>query len=113
MYALLWVIYPSEAGVSGLQVLNYYALYSGLSLGFFNIIFAYQVIRFTRGKTSRRKTLIVAALTLFIPLIAILYGWPVMFSSRVFAYVGPIPIQLITGLSLMHLAGQEQSTSPW
>jgi len=113
VYALLWVIYPSEAGVPGLQVLNYYALYSGLSLGFFNIIFAIQVIRFIRGESSKNKTLLAGALSLFIPIIAILAAWPAMISARVFAYIGPIPIQFVIGLLLIHLLPPEESTKPW
>ena len=74
VYALLWVIYPPEAGVSGFQLLNYYALYSGISLGFFNIVFAVQIIRFMRGVSSRKVTLLAGALTLFVPATAILAG---------------------------------------
>jgi hypothetical protein len=112
-YAVLWVVYPSEAGVSGLQVLNFYALYSGLSLGFFNIVFAIQVVRFIKGKSKKRNTLLAGALTLFVPTTAILAAWPVMIAARVFVYIGPIPIQLVTGLLLIHFAGPKEITSPW
>ncbi|RDE12100.1 MAG: hypothetical protein C4K48_10470 [Candidatus Thorarchaeota archaeon] len=112
-YALLWAIYPPESSMSGLQVLTYYALSTGLSLGFFNIIFAFQVIRFTRGATSKRNTLLVGALTLVLPITSLIVAFPTMISSGAFVYIGPIPIQLITGLLLMHLAGPKEPVSPW
>ncbi|MHA1663299.1 MAG: hypothetical protein ACTSVR_08605 [Candidatus Thorarchaeota archaeon] len=112
-YALLWVIYPSEAGVSGLQVLNYYALYSGLSLGFFNIVFAFQVIRFIRGTASKRNTLFAGVLTLFIPTLFFIAAGSAMLSARVFTYIGPVPIQLATGFLLMRFAGPKEITTPW
>jgi len=113
MYALFWAIYPPESMMGGLQILNYFSLTAGLSLGFFNIIFAFQVIRYIRGKTSKRSTLVVGALTLVLPIISLIVAWPVMLSSGVFVYIGPIPIQLATGLLLMRLAGPKEITSPW
>jgi hypothetical protein len=113
IYALFWAIYPPESSMSGLQVLNYYALPTGLSLGVFNIAFTFQVIRFIRGAASRRNTLLVGALTLAIPIISLIAAWPAMALSGVFVYIGPIPIQLVTGLLLMYLAGPKESTSPW
>jgi len=112
-YALLWAIYPPESSMSGLQVLNYYALSTGLPLGFFNIIFAFQVIRFTRGATSKRNTLLVGALTLVLPITSLIVTLPAMVSSGFFVYIGPIPIQLAAGLLLMYLAGPKEPTSPW
>ncbi len=113
IYALFWAIYPPESSLGGLQVLNYYSLTAGLMLGFFNIIFAFQVIRYIRGKTSKRSTLVAGALTLVLPILSLVAALPVMLSSGVFVYIGPIPIQLATGLLLMHLAGPKEITSPW
>jgi len=113
VYALFWAIYPQDSSMRGLQVLNEYALPTTLPLGFFNIVFAFQVIRFTRGKASRRNTLLVGALTLVLPITSMIAALPAMVSSGFFVYIGPIPIQLITGLLLMHLAGPKEPVSPW
>ena len=112
-YALFWAIYPSESSIGGLQVLNSYSVPIGISLGFFNILFAFQVIRYIKGASSKRKTLVVGALTLVLPIISLIVSWPAMISSGIFVYIGPIPIQLVTGLLLMHLAGPKEITSPW
>ena len=112
-YALFWAIYPPASGVGGLHVLTYVSLTSSLSLGFFNIIFAFQVIRYIKGKTRKKSTLVAGALTLVLPIISLLAAWPVMISLGFFVYIGPIPIQLATGLLLMHLAGPKEITSPW
>ena len=113
IYALFWAIYPPESSLGGLHVLNYYSLTAGLMLGFFNLIFAFQVIRYIRGKTSKRSTLVAGALTLVLPIISLIAALPVMLSSGVFVYIGPIPIQLATGFLLMHFAGPKEITSPW
>ncbi|MFW9843184.1 MAG: hypothetical protein ACFFEV_01280 [Candidatus Thorarchaeota archaeon] len=112
-YALFWAIYPPTSSPSGLQVMTYYSLSAGLPLGFFNIIFAFQVIRFIRGRSSKRKTLVVGALTFVIPIISLIIALPAMISFGVFVYIGPIPIQLAIGLILMHFAGPKEVTSPW
>jgi hypothetical protein len=113
VYALFWAIYPPESAFSGLQVMTDSALTTGISLGFFNIIFAFQVVRFTRGTTSRRNTLLVGALTLAIPVMSLVLTWPTMAASGVFVYIGPIPVQLVTGLLLMYLAGPKEPVAPW
>ena len=113
VYALFWAIYPQDSSMRGLQVLNEYALPTGLSLGFFNIICAFRVIRFTRGATSKRNTLLVGALTLVLPITSLIVTLPAMVSSGFFVYIGPIPIQLAAGLLLMYLAGPKEPTKPW
>ena len=114
MYALFWTIYPSGFPWGGLQVLTYYSLTAGLSLGFFNILFAFQLIRYIRGKTSRKRTLVVGALTLVLPMYSMTVALPIMLLSGNFSFIGPIPIQLITGLLLMRVAGPpEEPTTPW
>ena len=113
IYALFWGLYPPETGMGGLQVLTFFTLTAGLSLGFFNIIFAIQVIRYVRGETGRKSTLVAGVLTLVLPIISLIIALPFMLSSEIFVYIGPIPIQLVTGLLLMHFAGPKEITSPW
>lgn len=113
MYALFWAIYPPASSIGGLQILTYYSLTAGLSLGFFNIIFAFQVIRYIRGTASKKSTLVAGALSLVLPIISLIAALPNMLASGAFVYIGPIPVQLATGLLLMHLAGPKEITSPW
>ncbi|TFG32764.1 hypothetical protein EU528_02310 [Candidatus Thorarchaeota archaeon] len=111
--ALFWGIFPPVAPASGFQILDDYWLPGSLSLGFFNIIFAFLVIRYIRGETSKRKTLVVGAMTIVVPLIAFFSALPLMISREVFAYIGPIPIQYVIGRLLMHFAGPKEVTTPW
>jgi hypothetical protein len=111
--ALFWGIFPPVGSVGGFQILNGYYLHTSLSLGFFNIIFAFQVILFIRGKSSKRKTLAVGAMTIIVPLIAFVSAMQYMVSFESFAYIGPIPIQPVIGLLLMRFLGPEEPTTPW
>ena len=111
--ALFWAIFPSEVSFGGLQVLNLNALSFGIPLGFFNIIFAFQVIRFLRGDTSRRRTLLSGISTLVIPLASLIMALPFMLTWGIFVYIGPIPVQLVTGLILVYYFGPKEPTTPW
>ena len=111
VYALLWAIDPP--GASGLQVLNGPALSMGIPLGFFNILFALQVVRYTREEVGKTSTLIAAALTLVLPLLSLIVTLPYMITYSQFVYIGPIPIQLITGLLMMRAVRQPDPTQPW
>jgi len=113
VYALLWAIYPPSSRHNGLEIFTYSSLSTGLSIGFINIIFALQVIRYIRGDASRKSTLVAGALTLVLPIVSLLVAWPLMVVSGTFAYIGPIPIQLITGLLLMRFAGPKEITASW
>lgn len=113
VYALLWAIYPQSSRHDGLEILTYSSLSAGFSFGFFNIIFAFQVVRYIRGEASRKNTLVAGAFTLVLPIVSLIVAWPIMFISGTFAYIGPIPIQLVTGLLLMHFAGPKEITSSW
>ena len=111
--ALFWAIYPPVAAVSGFRMLDDYSLPGGFYIGFFNIVFAFMVIRFIRGDSSKRKTLAVGALTTLIPLVSLVFTWPLMVSKESFPYLGPIPIQLAIGLLLMRFIGPKEPTTPW
>ena len=113
IHALLWAIFPPEFSFGGLQVLNLNALSFGIPLGFLNIVFAFQVVRYFRGETSRRRTLLAGISTLIIPFASLMMALPFMLSSGVYVYIGPIPVQLITGLILVYSVGPKEPTSPW
>jgi hypothetical protein len=111
VYALLWAIDPP--GAMGFQILNYWALSMGLPLGFFNILFAFQVVRYTREEAGKMSTLIAGCLTLVLPFTSLAVTLPYMIMNSYFVYIGPIPIQLITGLFLMKAARKPEPTKPW
>ena len=111
VYALLWAIDPP--GAFGLQVLNGPALSMGIPLGFFNILFALQVVRYTREEVGKTSTLAAAVLTLLLPLTSLIVTLPYLITYPQFVYIGPIPIQLITGLVLMRVARKPEPTQPW
>jgi hypothetical protein len=111
--ALIWAIFPPSSPTSGFQILDGNWLQGSLPLGFFNIVFAFQVIRFIRGKSSKVKTLAVGVMTIIIPMIAFFGMLPYMISRQIFVYVGPIPIQLVIGLFLMRFFAPEEPTTPW
>ena len=113
IHALLWAIFPPEFSYGGLQILNLIALSFGIPLGFLNIIFAFQVVRYFRGETSKRRTLLAGISTLIVPFTSLIIVLPIMISSGLYVYIGPIPVQLITGLLLMYFAGPKEPTSPW
>ena len=110
---LLWAFYPSGSSLGGLHVLDMWSLAPGLLLGVFNIIFSFQVIRYIRGESGKRKTVAVGVLTLVPPIMFLISVIPFMLTWSIFVYIGPIPIQLAIGLLLMHFAGPKEITSPW
>jgi len=111
VYAILWAIDPP--GAFGFQILTSEALSMGPILGIFNILFAIQVVRYTKEETGKMGTLIVGCLTLFLPLTSLLVTLPFMIMNSYFVYIGPIPIQLIVGLFLMKAARKPEPTQPW
>ncbi|TFG97429.1 hypothetical protein E4H12_08600 [Candidatus Thorarchaeota archaeon] len=111
--ALFWAIFPPAAPVSGFQMLNINYFQGTLIFGFFNIVFAFQVIRFIRGKSGKIKTLAAGAMTIVVPLIAFIFAMRYMIMFQYFTYVGPIPIQFVIGLLLMHFVPPEEPTTPW
>jgi hypothetical protein len=81
------------------------------------MLFAIQVIRFRKGDASKKSTIICGILTLVFPMLSVLTAWSyvmeyVSFTGN-FVYVGPIPVQLITGLLLVRLSKQWRVTKPW
>ena len=110
---LLWAIFPPKSPTSGFQILDTHWLQGSLTLGFFNILFAFLVIGFIRGRSSRIKPLAAGAMTIVIPLLAFLRYLPYMILNEYFVYIGPIPIQLIIGLVLMRTLAPKEPTTPW
>lgn len=125
--AVTWIYLPSywdmnhsAFGVSGggLHILNPSAMIMSLIFSIFNLIFAFQVIRFCKGKASKRSTLVSGVLTLVLPLLMAWQAYSMsviefMVGTGNFVYVGPIPIQLIVGLILMRFSGPWSIETPW
>ena len=117
--ALFWAIFPPVAPANGLapasgfQILDGNWLQGSLPLGFFNIVFAFQVIRYIRGRSGKWKTLAAGATTLVVPIISFIFYLRYMIMNDYFVYIGPIPIQLVIGLLLMRSLGPKEPTKPW
>jgi hypothetical protein len=125
--AVLWVYLPSYWDMNtgafgimggGLHILNPSATVLSLMFTIFNLIFAYQVIRFCKGETSKRSAIIPGVLSLVLPLLMAWQGYSMyviefMLGTGSFVYIGPIPIQLIVGLILMRLFGPWEIETPW
>ncbi|MFW9892145.1 MAG: hypothetical protein ACFFFO_08085 [Candidatus Thorarchaeota archaeon] len=132
-YALIWTYIPYGANLDlvGTSILGIYlsidpnSIFSGLHIlhplvmmwvpvyGGFNILFAVQVVRYSKGKTSLRNTIIAGLLTLAIPLYEVAIFLPYMLSDGYLRIIGPIPIQLIVGLILIKKYGPKPLATPW
>jgi len=132
IYALLWAYIPPSAnwdlaGTSifgifllidpssvfyGLHILNPLVLLWAPVNGFFNILFAVQVIRYIQDKTSMKKTIIAGVLTLVIPLYQTFLYLPYLLAIGLY-FIGPIPIQLVVGLLIARKYGPKPADAPW
>ena len=132
IYALLWAYIPSAnldiAGTSifgiflpidpssvfyGFHILNPLVLLWAPVNGFFNILFAVQVIRYIQDKTSMKKMLIAGVLTFTIPLYQAFLFLPHLLMIGHFYYIGPIPIQLIVGILIARKYSPKPMDAPW
>ncbi|MFW9847855.1 MAG: hypothetical protein ACFFF4_01880 [Candidatus Thorarchaeota archaeon] len=98
----------------GLHILNPLLLLWVPVSGIFNLLFAVQVIRYSKEQASFRSTIILGLLTLAMPLFqTFLYLPYVLTYSSYFPYTGPIPIQLILGFYFMKKYGPKEVDAPW
>ncbi|MFW9800463.1 MAG: hypothetical protein ACFFD9_08505, partial [Candidatus Thorarchaeota archaeon] len=102
----------------GFHLLNRNALPYLLFHNVFGFAFAIAVVLRCTGRISRRKTLILGALTMFFPItnalsaIPVLLEWYKIGIDPLF-YVGPIPIQLAIGLYIMRTSSPPELSGPW
>lgn len=103
----------SYSVVYGLHILNPLVLMWAPVFGIFNILFAVQVVRYTKGKATLRSTILVGLLTLAMPLFQTLIYLPDALKYWDIPYIGPIPIQLIVGLCIVKKYSPEPLETPW
>ncbi len=111
VFAILWVILPGGSYPSGFQLLSQTYVLLGIILGIFNILFGVQVHRFCRKQTSWNKVILSGALTLVVPFVFL-----AVFLFSLLAhptYIGPIPIQLLIGLTIAWLLKTPEEETPW
>ena len=111
VFAILWVILPGGSYPSGFQLLSPTYVLLGIILGIFNILFGVQVYRFCRKQTSWNKVILSGALTLVVPFVFL-----AVFLFSLLAhptYIGPIPIQLLIGLTIAWLLKTPEEETPW
>jgi len=109
----LYIPVDSSNVFYGLHILNPMILLMVPVYGFFNILFAVQVVRYAQAKTSMSKTALVGLLTLAIPLYEIFIFVPYMLSNGYLHFTGPIPIQLIVGLLIAKKYSPKPPETPW
>jgi hypothetical protein len=97
----------------GIHILNPLVLIWVPFFGLFNILFAIQVVRHTKGKASLKSTIVVGLLTLAMPLYQTTIYLPIVLRYSYFSYTGPIPIQLILGLCIIKKYSPKPIESPW
>ncbi|NHI83034.1 MAG: hypothetical protein EAX81_01845 [Candidatus Thorarchaeota archaeon] len=106
----LWAFIPSFS--EKVILLDLPWMIYGLAGGFVNIFFALNVIRYCEDRISWDELLWTGLLTLSIPFLSLALLIPTMISTGVFAYLGPIPIQLVIGLWIAKRAGDIHLHSP-
>jgi hypothetical protein len=108
--ALTWTYFPPSGnwnpmglGVEGYGFffLNPSVFINTFPISFLSFLFAVQVIRFRMGEASQKQTLQLGVLSILPPTLWGLMGYVVVFQSKLFTYVGPIPIQLLLGYLFM------------
>ncbi len=111
IHSLLWGIMPG--GTGSLLFDSYLIVGRGLFYGIFNIWFGIAVIRYFKDNSRRTMVLISASLSMVFPIFLAVQSWPWLRYSATLVYLGPIPIQLITGLILMRVVRQSEPIQPW
>ena len=124
--AVLWVQFPSywdsNTGAfgsrgGGLRLLDPIIIINTLPFWIVNLLFAIQAIRFRKGDASNTSTIACGILTLALPLLSVLTGWSYVIEYTSFTgnlvYIGPIPVQLITGLLLVRFSKHWRVITPW
>jgi hypothetical protein len=82
--------------------------------GVFNILFAIWFARFYRQTASTRSTVFLGSLTLLVPSILAAVAWVGLPPDVALGvYMGPVPIQLATGLLLMYLVKRVRIGELW
>jgi hypothetical protein len=96
---------------SGITFLNPDATFPNTTMTGLSILFGVAVIYYCRGKVSRKTVYLTAILSILLPFytgIAIIIS---CLSHDLFVYSGPIPIQILIGLSITHFTGLRKDDS--
>ncbi|MHA2153503.1 MAG: hypothetical protein ACXAAQ_16135 [Candidatus Thorarchaeota archaeon] len=113
IHSLLWGIMPGNSSFESLLRDSYLIIGRGLFYGIFNIWFGIAVIRYFKDNSRRTMVLMSALLSIIFPFFLAVLSLPWLSYSTTQVYLGPIPIQLITGLILMRIGRQSESIQPW
>ena len=92
-----------------LSYMNPFMFWQLFTLGFFNLFFLYRMYKYYDGRTTKLNTITVGIFSVVLPLILAM-----VFPGYILGYyVGPIPIQFICGLIIMHRIPGPEIRSPW
>ena len=76
------------------------------------LLFAYTLMRYLKGESSRKNVWIYAVLSQ-VPFSLYVLGSSVAISWPGFSIGGPIPLLIVVGLTIAHFKGKEPSTTRW
>jgi hypothetical protein len=91
---------------------------SGFSLTFMRLVFVYQIHRYLRSRTTKKRTIIVGILSELQTVIMILPVFVILSLLRTFELVSgfwffPIPVLLLVGLVIIRVIPVTEVESPW
>ncbi|MGY5859138.1 MAG: hypothetical protein RTU63_07200 [Candidatus Thorarchaeota archaeon] len=98
-YGLLWKLEGLNISFNTLWGDSYF-LVQAIPILVLNIIFVLEIVRYYKALVSRKRVVIVGALSFLIPLIISTISFMVFPISE--AYVGPMPFLLIAGLIMLY-----------
>ena len=102
-YGLFWVLgYPLFSSY-GFHILSPSLWISSCSLSIFNLLFAFLLVRYFQGRTSKQHVLLIGVVSLIYPaLFVLMQAWFFSLPPYMTSIVWPIPIQFIIGLILLY-----------
>ena len=103
--ATLWGIGPVGSPDSQFHIFHPLEMIPGLFLSFPNIAFSGQIIRYLKGKTTYRRTIMLGILGFLFPFTFTLNIMVSLLQYGYFVYSGSLPFQIMMGIVLMKYPG--------
>jgi hypothetical protein len=111
IYGLLWVYTPIS--VIHYSVYNFYFTWITIPFSILNVLYFRHVVRYYQGKTSRYNATWMGVFSITLPTIFSLATTGIFNPFLIFGFIGPIPIQFIAGLIIMHRIPGPMLPSPF
>lgn len=113
IYSLIWFYTPDLYIPFSLMPLFFLInIWFTIPLTIFNLAYIRQVVHYYRGKCTRYSAIWIGMLSVTIPTLFTLAVTGLLTPGS-FVFIGPIPIQFITGLIFLYKIPGPDMTSPW